>query len=212
MDAARRGGPRRACPTRMALAAPSARASGARVPREMSRCSSAHLRRPQNDDRAAAHFTACESERSDADRRTPSAELRLVRIPHPAWAASQRSHPPPRPSCGAFFPFSFSLRVVALVERHVRRCAGPSRRHRPRRTHGHQQHPIGSGFSAASTSVVVLAGIDLRGKNVIVIGGHVGIGLETTRALAKAGAAVTVAASWRAPASFATPRSSVSRV
>ena len=59
---------------------------------------------------------------------------------------------------------------------------------------------------------MVLAGIDLRGKNVIVIGGHAGIGLETTRALAKAGAAVTVAASWRAPASFATPRSSVSRV
>ena len=96
------GAPRRACPTRMAVAAPSARASGARVPREMSRCSSAHIRRPQNDDRAAAHSTACESERSGADRRTPSAELRLVRIPHLAWAAPQRSHPPPDRAAARF--------------------------------------------------------------------------------------------------------------
>ena len=58
----------------------------------------------------------------------------------------------------------------------------------------HQQHPLGSGFSAAATADDVLAGIDLRGKNVIVTGGHAGIGLETTRALAKAGATVTVGA------------------
>ncbi|HZB28981.1 MAG TPA: SDR family NAD(P)-dependent oxidoreductase [Streptosporangiaceae bacterium] len=58
----------------------------------------------------------------------------------------------------------------------------------------HKQHPIGSGFTAASTADEVLKGIDLAGKDVVVTGGHVGIGLETTRALAKAGASVTVAA------------------
>ncbi len=56
----------------------------------------------------------------------------------------------------------------------------------------HKQHPIGSGFAAASTADEVLADIDLSGKNVIVTGGHVGLGLEVTRALAKAGASVTV--------------------
>ncbi|HLT66570.1 MAG TPA: SDR family NAD(P)-dependent oxidoreductase [Microbacterium sp.] len=58
----------------------------------------------------------------------------------------------------------------------------------------HQQHPIGSGFTASSTADDVLAGIDLRGKNVVVTAGHAGLGLETTRSLAKAGASVTVAA------------------
>lgn len=58
----------------------------------------------------------------------------------------------------------------------------------------HQQQPVGSGFTAASTAEDVLAGRDLRGKNVIVTGGHAGIGLETTRALAKAGAFVLVGA------------------
>ena len=58
----------------------------------------------------------------------------------------------------------------------------------------HKQHPIGSGFTAASTADEVLAGLDLTGKNVIVTGGHSGLGLETTRALTKAGAAVIVAA------------------
>ncbi|HEY3556440.1 MAG TPA: SDR family NAD(P)-dependent oxidoreductase [Kribbella sp.] len=56
-----------------------------------------------------------------------------------------------------------------------------------------KQQPIGSGFTAASTADDVLVGIDLTGKNVIVTGGHRGLGLETTRALSKAGAAVTVA-------------------
>ncbi|RVX45832.1 NAD(P)-dependent dehydrogenase (short-subunit alcohol dehydrogenase family) [Nonomuraea polychroma] len=58
----------------------------------------------------------------------------------------------------------------------------------------HKQRPIGSGFTAASTADEVLKGIDLSGKNVVVTGGHRGIGLETTRALSKAGASVTVAA------------------
>jgi NAD(P)-dependent dehydrogenase (short-subunit alcohol dehydrogenase family) len=57
-----------------------------------------------------------------------------------------------------------------------------------------KQHLLGSGFTAASTADEVLKGIDLSGTNVVVPGGHHGIGLETTRALAKAGASVTVAA------------------
>jgi NAD(P)-dependent dehydrogenase (short-subunit alcohol dehydrogenase family) len=56
----------------------------------------------------------------------------------------------------------------------------------------HAQRPIGTGFTAASTAADVLRGTDLRGKNVIVTGGHAGLGLETTRALASAGASVTV--------------------
>lgn len=56
----------------------------------------------------------------------------------------------------------------------------------------HKQHPIGSGFTAASTADDVLKGVDLAGKNVIVTGGHAGLGLEVTRALSRAGASVTV--------------------
>lgn len=58
----------------------------------------------------------------------------------------------------------------------------------------HQQHPLGSGFTAASTADDVLAGLDLSGKNLIVTGGHAGIGLAVTRALSRAGASVTVGA------------------
>jgi len=57
-----------------------------------------------------------------------------------------------------------------------------------------QQHPLRSGFTAASTADEVLAGADLTGVNVIVTGGHSGIGLAATRALARAGASVTVPA------------------
>jgi len=56
------------------------------------------------------------------------------------------------------------------------------------------QQPIGSGFHAKSTAMVVLNGIDLTGKNAIVTGGYSGIGTETVRALAAAGATVTVPA------------------
>jgi NAD(P)-dependent dehydrogenase (short-subunit alcohol dehydrogenase family) len=58
----------------------------------------------------------------------------------------------------------------------------------------HDHHPLGSGFTAASTAADVLAGVDLTGVNVIVTAGHAGLGAETTRALTAAGAAVTVAA------------------
>lgn len=58
----------------------------------------------------------------------------------------------------------------------------------------HQQHPLETGFTAASTANEILRDLDLTGKNVIVTGGHGRLGLETTRALAQAGASVTVAA------------------
>lgn len=56
------------------------------------------------------------------------------------------------------------------------------------------QRPLHTPFSAASTAKDVLTGIDLSGKNVIVTGGHGRLGSEVTRALAGAGASVTVAA------------------
>ncbi|WP_326718704.1 SDR family NAD(P)-dependent oxidoreductase [Streptomyces sp. NBC_00243] len=56
------------------------------------------------------------------------------------------------------------------------------------------QHKIGSGFGARSTADEVLQGIDLSGKLAIVTGGYSGLGLETTRALTKAGAGVVVPA------------------
>ncbi len=49
-------------------------------------------------------------------------------------------------------------------------------------------------FGSSSTAADVLMNVDLAGLNVIVTGGAAGIGLETSRALAAAGAAVTIAA------------------
>ncbi|MDO8213519.1 SDR family NAD(P)-dependent oxidoreductase [Conexibacter sp. CPCC 206217] len=53
--------------------------------------------------------------------------------------------------------------------------------------------PITTPFGFRSTAAEVAAGIDLRGKRAIVTGGASGIGVETARALAGAGAAVTLA-------------------
>ena len=48
-------------------------------------------------------------------------------------------------------------------------------------------------FGAESTAADVIAGVDLSGKTAIVTGASSGIGVETARALAGAGAAVTLA-------------------
>jgi NAD(P)-dependent dehydrogenase (short-subunit alcohol dehydrogenase family) len=49
-------------------------------------------------------------------------------------------------------------------------------------------------FGAETTALEVLEGVDLAGKRAVVTGGASGIGVETVRALAQAGAAVTIAA------------------
>src|SRR3954449_11383629 len=56
------------------------------------------------------------------------------------------------------------------------------------------QHRINSGFGYRSTAAEVLEGLDLTGRLAIVTGGYSGLGLETTRALAGAGADVVVPA------------------
>lgn len=53
--------------------------------------------------------------------------------------------------------------------------------------------PIATGFTAATTSDEVVAGVDLTGLRVVVTGGGSGIGLETARALDGVGAAVVLA-------------------
>ncbi|MCQ4088319.1 SDR family NAD(P)-dependent oxidoreductase [Saccharibacillus sp. JS10] len=56
------------------------------------------------------------------------------------------------------------------------------------------QHKLNSGFGFESTADEVLEGIDLSGKLALVTGGYSGLGLETTKALVKAGAHVIVPA------------------
>jgi NAD(P)-dependent dehydrogenase (short-subunit alcohol dehydrogenase family) len=57
-----------------------------------------------------------------------------------------------------------------------------------------EQKPLGSGFGSKTTAREVLVGLDLTGHTAIVTGGYSGLGLETTRALAEAGADVIVPA------------------
>jgi NAD(P)-dependent dehydrogenase (short-subunit alcohol dehydrogenase family) len=56
-----------------------------------------------------------------------------------------------------------------------------------------EQTLIRTPFASDSTASEVVAGIDLRGKRAVVTGASAGIGLETARALADAGAEVTLA-------------------
>ncbi|ACT92759.1 SDR family NAD(P)-dependent oxidoreductase [Dyadobacter fermentans] len=58
----------------------------------------------------------------------------------------------------------------------------------------HHQKPTDSGFDAFSTAQDVIRGIDLTGKTIIVTGGYAGIGLETVKTFAQAGARVIVPA------------------
>jgi len=57
-----------------------------------------------------------------------------------------------------------------------------------------EQKPIGSGFGASTTAEEALGGRNLSGKTVVVTGGYSGLGLETTRVLANAGATIIVPA------------------
>jgi NAD(P)-dependent dehydrogenase (short-subunit alcohol dehydrogenase family) len=52
---------------------------------------------------------------------------------------------------------------------------------------------ITSAFGARTTALEAIKGITLTGRNAIVTGGASGLGLETSRALASAGAALTLA-------------------
>ncbi|MFT4657390.1 MAG: NAD(P)-dependent dehydrogenase (short-subunit alcohol dehydrogenase family) [Ilumatobacter sp.] len=56
------------------------------------------------------------------------------------------------------------------------------------------QTPISSGFGMRSEPSDILEGVNLAGKNVVVTGGYSGLGLETSRALAAAGATITAPA------------------
>jgi NAD(P)-dependent dehydrogenase (short-subunit alcohol dehydrogenase family) len=57
-----------------------------------------------------------------------------------------------------------------------------------------KQAPIHSGYSSTTTAREVIGGPRLEGVNAVVTGGYSGVGLETTRALADAGATVIVPA------------------
>ncbi len=54
-------------------------------------------------------------------------------------------------------------------------------------------NPITTPFAHHSTAMDVIKGVDLVGRRAVVTGGSSGIGVETARALASAGAAVTLA-------------------
>lgn len=53
--------------------------------------------------------------------------------------------------------------------------------------------PFSTPFGFHTTALEVLQGVDLQGRRAIVTGGAAGIGVETARALAAAGAEVTLA-------------------
>ena len=56
------------------------------------------------------------------------------------------------------------------------------------------QIPIDSGFGMRTEPTEILEGVDLTGRRVVITGGYSGLGLETTRALADAGATIVAPA------------------
>jgi NAD(P)-dependent dehydrogenase (short-subunit alcohol dehydrogenase family) len=72
------------------------------------------------------------------------------------------------------------------------------------------QQPLGSGFGPKTTATEALAGRDLSGRLAVVTGGYSGLGRETTRVLAEAGATVIVPA--RTPAKAAAGLGGLPRV
>src|SRR5262245_35101165 len=75
-------------------------------------------------------------------------------------------------------------------------CRGPEARIGWTREFGMRtrQAPIHSGYGAQTTAREVIGDRRLDGAIALVTGGYVGVGLETTRALAAAGATVVVPA------------------
>jgi NAD(P)-dependent dehydrogenase (short-subunit alcohol dehydrogenase family) len=69
-----------------------------------------------------------------------------------------------------------------------------SSKHREPQMATEDQHPIPSGYGRTTSASEVVHGISLEKRNFVVTGGYSGIGLETVRALAAAGAHVTVPA------------------
>ncbi|AJT41309.1 oxidoreductase [Psychromicrobium lacuslunae] len=57
-----------------------------------------------------------------------------------------------------------------------------------------RQHPIPSGFTRENQAAEILAGMDLKGKQVLITGGYSGIGYEMSRAFSSAGANVIIPA------------------
>jgi NAD(P)-dependent dehydrogenase (short-subunit alcohol dehydrogenase family) len=58
--------------------------------------------------------------------------------------------------------------------------------------HDSQTARVTSRFTRHSTALEVIEGIDLRGRRIVVTGGASGLGFETSRALAQAGASLTL--------------------
>ncbi|HEY4123020.1 MAG TPA: oxidoreductase [Rhizomicrobium sp.] len=63
-----------------------------------------------------------------------------------------------------------------------------------------QQKPVASPFNTRTQAEEVIKGVDLRGKTAIVTGGSSGVGVETVRALATAGARIVLPVRSRAAA------------